>query len=45
MVNAMLAALGITKATVEEPNAHYASVFLSLEAAAVESGLGRLATP
>ena len=45
MVNAMLVAMGITKATVEEPNTRYASVFLNLEAAAVESGLGCLATP
>ena len=28
MVNAMLVAMGITKATVEEPNTRYASVFL-----------------
>jgi endonuclease YncB( thermonuclease family) len=42
MVNAMLVAMGITKATVEEPNTRYASVFLGLEAAALNFGLGCL---
>jgi endonuclease YncB( thermonuclease family) len=43
MVNAMLVAMGITKATVEAPNARYANVFLGLEAAALGLGLGCLA--
>ncbi len=42
MVNAMLVAMGITKATVEEPNTRYSSVFLALEAAALQLGLGCL---
>jgi hypothetical protein len=42
MVNAMLVAMGITKATVEEPNTRYASVFLGLEAASIQFGLGCL---
>ncbi len=45
MVNAMLVAMGITKATVEEPNIRYANVFLGLEAASIEFGLGCLVTP
>jgi endonuclease YncB( thermonuclease family) len=43
MVNAMLVAMGITKATVMEPNTRYANVFLALEAAAYQLGLGCLA--
>lgn len=42
MVNAMLVAMGIAKATVEEPNTRYANVFLGLEAASIEFGLGCL---
>jgi hypothetical protein len=45
MVNAMLVALGITKATVEEPNTRYAGFFLALEANAVRYSVGCLATP
>ncbi len=45
MVNAMLVAMGITKATVEEPNARYASVFLGLEAASIQLRLGCLPLP
>lgn len=40
MVNAMLVAMGITKATAEEPNTRYSSVFLGLEATAIQFGLG-----
>jgi endonuclease YncB( thermonuclease family) len=43
MVNAMLVAMGITKATVNEPNTRYANVFLALEATAYELSLGCLA--
>lgn len=45
MVNAMLVALGIAKATVEEPNTRYASVFLALEAASIQLRLGCLPLP
>jgi endonuclease YncB( thermonuclease family) len=45
MVNAMLVAVGISKATLEEPNTRYASYFLSLEAAATAAGLGCPAAP
>jgi hypothetical protein len=43
MVNAMLVAMGVSKATVEPPNERYASVFLDLEATAIRLGLGCLA--
>jgi len=43
MVNAMLVAMGLSKATVEPPNERYASVFLDLEATALRLGLGCLA--
>ncbi len=42
MANAMLVAMGITKATIEEPNTRYANVFLGLEATAIQLGLGCL---
>ncbi len=42
MVNAMLVAMGITKATIEEPNTRYANVFLGLEAASIQLRLGCL---
>lgn len=42
MVNAMLVAIGLAKATVEPPNTRYAQVFLALEATAYSLGLGCL---
>ncbi|MCI0479946.1 thermonuclease family protein, partial [Candidatus Uhrbacteria bacterium] len=45
MVNAMLVAMGITKATVEEPNSRYASIFLGLEAVSIQLRLGCLPLP
>jgi len=42
MVNAMLVALGITKATVEEPNTRYKDYFLALEATAAQYHVGCL---
>ena len=44
MVNAMLVALGITKATVEEPNTRYSAFFLALEVTATQYHAGCLAT-
>jgi endonuclease YncB( thermonuclease family) len=44
MVNAMLVALGITKATVEDPNTRYSSYFQALEATAVQYNAGCLGT-
>ncbi len=43
MVNAMLVATGITKATAEAPSTRYADVFAGLAAAALGLGLGCLA--
>jgi endonuclease YncB( thermonuclease family) len=43
MVNAMLVTLGITKATVMEPNTRYANILLALEATAYRLQLGCLA--
>lgn len=40
MVNAMLVALGLTKATVVPPNERYSSVFLDLERTAYNDRLG-----
>lgn len=42
MVNAALVALGVSKATVVEPNTRYSSVLLGLEATAIQLGLGCL---
>jgi endonuclease YncB( thermonuclease family) len=42
MVNAALVALGVSKATVVEPNTRYSSVLLGLEATALQLGLGCL---
>lgn len=42
MVNAMLVAMGLTRATVETPNTRYENVFLGLEATAAQLGLGCL---
>ncbi len=45
MVNAMLVALGISDATLEEPNARYADFFSALESTAVEFGAGCITRP